>query len=654
MSYQVIRHQHLFQAGVNFQQCHASNLVQTKNKTLVCVWFGGSREGAEDVDIWLSRLVGGEWSAPIRVATYHDGPCWNPVLLSVDDELLLYYKVGRSIRTWQTYVKTSSDDGLTWSDGKELVTGDEGGRGPVKNKCIYLKNGRILAPASLENQPAWSCFVDISDDNAATWRASEPVPFDAQSIAGSGLIQPTLWQDDQGIVHMLMRSSEGYIYQSSSQDFGESWSVARRTRLPNNNCGIDVTQLDDGRLVLVFNPVSGDWGARTPISFSVSEDNGVSWSSPNVLDHEPCVSNRERAEFSYPSVIADGRDVHISYTWKRRTIAYWQIRFSGYQPNQATVHKDTSAGPISKAVNWTTMITPFTNDGHEIDYAAAADLIEWYLDHGVDGLFAVCQSSEMFFLTLDERIELARFVIKKVNHRVPVAISGQIATEADEQLAELKRLTELGADAVVLLTNRYTKEGESDDIWKANVEAILKAYPDEQFGLYECPYPYKKVLSADLFAWCVETDRFVFLKDTSCDLGNIRSKINIAKNSKLRIFNANTATLLESLRLGVSGYSGVMNNFVPELYAYLIRNWSDERQIAEELQQTLTAASLIELRLYPMNAKYALSRRGVPMSRLSRSIDPESWNRLVEIETEAVCELLQITLHEIRRLTEVN
>ena len=46
----------------------------------------------------------------------------------------------------------------------------------------------------------------------------------------------------------------------------------------------------------------------------------------NILDHLPCEYNEERAEFSYPAIVAKGNDVFISYTWKRQTVAFWQIR----------------------------------------------------------------------------------------------------------------------------------------------------------------------------------------------------------------------------------------------------------------------------------------------------------------------------------------
>ena len=58
---------------------------------------------------------------------------------------------------------------------------------------------------------------------------------------------------------------------------------------------------------------------------------------------------------------------------------------------------------------WVTMITPFTKE-NKIDYPGVAEIIEWYIQKGIDGIFAVCQSSEMFCLNEDERVELARRV----------------------------------------------------------------------------------------------------------------------------------------------------------------------------------------------------------------------------------------------------
>ena len=108
--------------------------------------------------------------------------------------------------------RVSEDNGETFGEEKELVPGDQGGRGPVRNKPIRLKSGRILAPGSTE-QGIWKAFVDRSDDDGKTWNKSQEVeisqleyksgertvgkddssiPVSEQSFYGRGVIQPTL------------------------------------------------------------------------------------------------------------------------------------------------------------------------------------------------------------------------------------------------------------------------------------------------------------------------------------------------------------------------------------------------------------------------------------------------------------------------------
>lgn len=331
MRYQVLRHEHIFPPEVWFRQCHASSLCVLPDGDLGVAWFGGDHEKADNVAIWFSKCPRtgksvGTWSAPVKIADKEDVPCWNPVLFADGDRLVLFYKVGKEIPTWQTMVKESFDSGATWIGEKEAVSGDIGGRGPVRNKCITLSDGTVLAPASTE-LGGWNSFVDRSTDGGRTWVRTENIEIDRTENPTAGIIQPTLWQDEAGVVHMLLRSNTGYIYKSASTNGGKTWSPTEKTVLPNNNCGIDVVRMENGRLVLVYNPVSGNWAARTPIAFSVSEDNGITWSEPEILSHQPCGENNVNYEFSYPAIIADGEDVYITYTWKRQTVAFWHIRF---------------------------------------------------------------------------------------------------------------------------------------------------------------------------------------------------------------------------------------------------------------------------------------------------------------------------------------
>lgn len=303
-----------------FAQGHASTIVKGKGNTWLVAWFGGTHEKHPDVGIWLSKGDGTQWSAPVEVAKIREDAHWNPVLYKAPNgEIILYFKVGATIDNWETWYMTSSDGGDTWSKAKELVAGDHGGRGPVRNKPIRLSNGVLIAGSSNEKNKVWNAFVDRSEDNGRTWKASPFLQLDRKEIAGEGIIQPTLWESSPGNVHMLLRSSCGYICRSDSKDYGKTWSKVYKTSLPNPNSGIDLVKLSDGKLALVYNPDNVNWGERNPLMLAVSSDNGVTWATK--MDIETGVKDDE---FSYPAIVASGDTVSVTYTWKRQNIAYWQ------------------------------------------------------------------------------------------------------------------------------------------------------------------------------------------------------------------------------------------------------------------------------------------------------------------------------------------
>lgn len=265
------------------------------------------------------------------------------------------------------------------------------------------------------------------------------------------------------------------------------------------------------------------------------------------------------------------------------------------------------------------MLTPYTAD-LMIDYPALNELVDWYVTNGCDGLFAVCQSSEMFFLTEAERVKITETVVKRVAGRVQVVTSGHISDTVSDQLRELGKIASAGADSVVLVTNRLAAENEGEDKVRESIERILTALPDTDFGLYECPYPYKRLLSPEILAWCAKTGRFTFFKDTSCNMESIQAKINAVRGSRLRFYNANTATILESLRAGGDGFSGIMANVHPRLYAWLTQHTAKQPKKAEELQAYLTrTGTQVESIYYSLNAKYLLGQQGLSILANSRN-----------------------------------
>ena len=344
--------------------CHGSCLAALPNGSLLCVWFGGSREGAADTEIYYSvgkpvykkrkyekwdqagshihdgrgdnlTEVSCDWTEPICI-THMPEACWNPVLLIQHEHILLFFKTGNRIADWQTMVLVSRADSIYWRHPRLLVPEDRsGGRGPVRTKPVILASGRICAGGSVE-RGEWLSFCDYSDNYGISWNRSAFLglnmlalnldqseedlsdksalpPVSPQSLNGRGVIEPVLWQD-KGRLHMYMRSTEGYIYTSISDDEGKHWTEPQPTELYNNNSGFDVIRTPGGRLYLACNPVKGNWGERTPLALFMGTQDGTRWEMFLRLE-------KGKGEFSCPSLTYTFQGLWISYTYNRENIA---------------------------------------------------------------------------------------------------------------------------------------------------------------------------------------------------------------------------------------------------------------------------------------------------------------------------------------------
>lgn len=327
----------LFGDNPGFAQCHASTLIHLKKGQFIAAWFGGSKEGADDVGIWMTKGDPGSWQKPFEVAKIKDEAHWNPVLFQAPSgKIFLFFKVGKNTADWETWVKTSDDEGKTWSKAYELVPGNRGGRGPVRNKPIVLSSGMWIAGASNEDGP-WNAFFDLSSDSGRTWHATPYLQLDRKNFKGKGIIQPTLWENPTGQVHALLRSSDGYIFRTDSKDTGKTWSQVYKTSLPNPNSAIDVVQLSGDTLVLACNTDDKNWGSRGTLIWAISFNNGNTWTKKVVVD-----SGMADDEFSYPAIIQYHDTIAMTYTWKRKKIAFVKLTKDLIFKNAEPMNGDSS------------------------------------------------------------------------------------------------------------------------------------------------------------------------------------------------------------------------------------------------------------------------------------------------------------------------
>ncbi|QMV14984.1 dihydrodipicolinate synthase family protein [Vibrio spartinae] len=269
------------------------------------------------------------------------------------------------------------------------------------------------------------------------------------------------------------------------------------------------------------------------------------------------------------------------------------------------------------------MLTPFTAQ-NEIDYQGLETLIDWYIANGADALFAVCQSSEMLFLSLEERVALSQFVVDYTNGRIPVISSGHISPDIDDQITELTAMAATGIDALVLVTNRLDPDNQGTAAFLNHLNTLMDAIPaDMPLGLYECPAPYRRLLTDEEIQFCADSGRFVVLKDVSCDLETVKRRVQLTKTSPLAIINANAAIAYEAIQHGSKGFSGVFTNFHPDLYHWLYHNASQAPEFAQQLSWFLSLSAVTETLGYPKNAKVFHQRLGTFSSVHSRVTDDD-------------------------------
>lgn len=292
---------------------HCSTLTEAPNGDLLCLWYAGSYESAEDQALYLARLPKGQrvWSTPERLVWNPEAPPGNAIIFTGPDKRVWVVwgrmegsrptRRGSGWSKCRLLVRTSSDNGVTWSADTEMP--DSFAWLP-RNTAITLKDGSFALPISGHVDGAYAGFLLMLDRERQTWTRTGLMP---------GGEQPTVIQRDDGGLLCLMRGHPR-ILESTSNDGGHTWTKPARTDLKCPDSGIAMTKLKSGRVLLAYNDTE-QWD-RTPFNVIQSTDDGKTWGDSRVLE-------QDWGEFSYPCIIqtSDGM-IHVTYTYRRFSIKH--------------------------------------------------------------------------------------------------------------------------------------------------------------------------------------------------------------------------------------------------------------------------------------------------------------------------------------------
>jgi 4-hydroxy-tetrahydrodipicolinate synthase len=268
------------------------------------------------------------------------------------------------------------------------------------------------------------------------------------------------------------------------------------------------------------------------------------------------------------------------------------------------------------------MITPYTHD-KQIDFEVLSRLTDFYLAAGAKGFFANCQSSEMYKLNNEERIAITRHVVKHINGALPVVASGSFGDSLETKAEFTKQMYQTGINAVILISSHFVKKKERDEVLIGNFDKFFAMTEHIPTGTYECPQPYKRIISPDVFKYLLATNRVVYHKDTTIAFEKVKVKIDLAKGSRLEFYDACTANVMNSLQAGAKGISAVSGNFYPEILVWMCNNATnpEKQEQVRYIQEQITKAEKVIAKGYPLSSKYFLHKRGLPVEIVTRYTD---------------------------------
>ncbi|CZT35541.1 sialidase family protein [Rhizobium sp. 9140] len=354
-------------------QNHAAFLHRLEDGALVCAWFGGTLEGKSDISIFASVLPKGasNWGPPQQLSNDPAHSEQNPMFFAAPDgKLWLFHTAQPSGNQDECRIRMAE----VFRDASDpLVLTAPGGRYLDLPLGCFVRAGVVVRADGAWLLPIFRCIqrpnqkwngshdkaaAAISQDGGDTWTLQ-----DIDASIGCVHLGPVSLGDDRYAAFFRRRQAD-FIYRTETTDGGRTWSAPAPTDVPNNNSSIAATQLRDGRLAIICNPVNasqsserraslydelGDaddrpdadptggcvpvWGVpRAPVALCFSTDDGLTFPERLIIETGPgtCLSNDSidgrNKEMSYPWLLEepDGT-LHLAYTYHRRAIKHVRL-----------------------------------------------------------------------------------------------------------------------------------------------------------------------------------------------------------------------------------------------------------------------------------------------------------------------------------------
>lgn len=220
----------------------------------------------------------------------------------------------------------------------------------------------------------------------------------------------------------------------------------------------------------------------------------------------------------------------------------------------------------------TAMVTPFNADG-SVNYEKAADLAEWLIDNGSDGLVVAGSTGEAATMSAEEKLELFRVVVNRINKRVPV-IAGTGSNNTTDSVKMTKMAEAMGVDGALIVGPYYNKPTQEGFYQHFAAVAQSTGLP---IIVYNVPGRTASNISPAIVArLAADFGNIVAIKEAAGNVAQVAELYSVLPE-EFTIYSGDDGLILPFMSVGATGLISVLSNIGGGILQDVMQAYEDGR-----------------------------------------------------------------------------
>lgn len=220
----------------------------------------------------------------------------------------------------------------------------------------------------------------------------------------------------------------------------------------------------------------------------------------------------------------------------------------------------------------TAMVTPFNADG-SVNYEKAADLAEWLINNGSDGLVVAGSTGEAATMSAEEKLELFRVVVNRINKRVPV-IAGTGSNNTTDSVKMTKMAEAMGVDGVLIVGPYYNKPTQEGFYQHFAAVAQSTGLP---IIVYNVPGRTASNISPAIVArLAADFENIVAIKEAAGNVAQVAELYSVLPED-FTIYSGDDGLILPFMSVGATGLISVLSNIGGGILQDVMQAYEDGR-----------------------------------------------------------------------------